>query len=259
MAKPDYSMPGSPCWADLMTTDPDRAVDFYGQIFGWTAERGGEEFGGYISFAKDSQGVGGAMQSRPDTGPPNVWSVYLSARDANATAEAAPQHGGRVHVPPLQVMDLGTMSFLEDAGGAAIGVWQAGSHTGFDVIGESGTPNWFELFTRDYDAAVRWYRDVFGWETAVVSDTDEFRYTTLGEGENQRAGVMDATGFLPDGVPAHWSIYFGVADADAAVAEIERLGGSVVQSAETTPYGRLAQVADPMGAMFKIIDPSRAQ
>lgn len=87
-----------------MTTDPDRAVDFYGQIFGWTAEQGGEEFGGYISFAKDSQGVGGAMQSQPDTGPPNVWSVYLSASDANATAEAAAQHGGRVHVPPMQVM-----------------------------------------------------------------------------------------------------------------------------------------------------------
>jgi hypothetical protein len=33
----------------------------------------------------------------------------------------------------------------------------------------------------------------------TVSDTPEFRYTTLGEGEGQLAGVMDASGFLPDG------------------------------------------------------------
>jgi predicted enzyme related to lactoylglutathione lyase len=65
------------------------------------------------------------------------------------------------------------------------------------------------------------------------------------------AGVMDAKGFLPDGVPAHWSVYWEVDDASAAVAQVRSLGGSVVQDAEDTPYGRLATVADPNGAQFK--------
>ena len=73
---------------------------------------------------------------------------------------------------------------------------------------------------------------------AVASDTPEFRYTTLGEGDEQLAGIMDASAFLPEGVPAHWSVYFGVDDADAALAKIVDLGGSIVMAAEDTPYGR---------------------
>lgn len=257
MPQPDLAVPGAPCWIDLTTSDPDRALEFYGQLFGWTAERGGGEFGGYISLFKDGQGVAGAMQSQPNTGPPNVWSVYLATDDAQATADAATANGGRVQAPPMPVADLGSMVFLEDAGGAAIGAWQPGKHTGFDVVAEPGTPAWFELHTRDYATTVDFYKNVFHWDAHVASDSDDFRYTTLGEGASQQAGIMDASRFLPEGVPAHWSIYFAVADADAALTAIEQLGGSIIMPAETTPYGRMAQAADPMGAMFKIVDPSK--
>ncbi len=45
---------------------------------------------------------------------------------------------------------------------------------------EPGTPSWFELHTRDYRAAVLFSVDVLGWDAHVASDTDTFRYTTLG-------------------------------------------------------------------------------
>jgi predicted enzyme related to lactoylglutathione lyase len=122
------------------------------------------------------------------------------------------------------------------------------------VLDEPGAPGWFELHTRDYERTVAFYRDVFGWDVHTAADTPGFRYSTLGEGEGQLAGIMDAGGdFLPEGVPAHWSVYFSVESADAAVETIVRLGGSVVQPPEDTPYGRLATVADPTGAMFKLI------
>lgn len=63
---------------------------------------------------------------------------------------------------------------------------------------------------------------------------------------------MDATGFLPEGVPAHWSIYFGVDDVDKAVAQISDPGGSTILRGEDTPYGRLATAADPTSAVFKL-------
>jgi predicted enzyme related to lactoylglutathione lyase len=115
------------------------------------------------------------------------------------------------------------------------GVWQPGTHPGFGRIAEPGAPSLFELHTRDYDAAVAFYRDVFRWDTHAVSDTPEFRYTTHGSGDDQTAGIMDASGFLPDGVPAHWSIYFGVEDTDAALAKIVGSGGSIVMPAQDTP------------------------
>ena len=55
---------------------------------------------------------------------------------------------------------------------------------------------------RDYEAALEFYREVFGWQTQAVSDTPEFRYTVLADGEEQLAGVMDASSFLPKGAPA---------------------------------------------------------
>jgi hypothetical protein len=64
---------------------------------------------------------------------------------------------------------------------------------------------------------------------------------------------MDASGFLPDGAPASWNIYFSVEDADKALGQVEQLGGGVVIPAEDTPYGRLATATDPTGAVFRIV------
>jgi len=63
---------------------------------------------------------------------------------------------------------------------------------------------------------------------------------------------MDSSAFLPAEVPSHWAVYFSVADVDAALAKVVELGGSIVRPAEDTPFGRIADVTDPTGAMFKL-------
>jgi predicted enzyme related to lactoylglutathione lyase len=252
MSTRDVTPIGAPCWVDIFTTDTDKTKAFYGELFGWTAEDAGEEFGGYITFSKKGVPVAGGMKNDGQSGTPDVWSVYLAVQDAKATVDAAVAHGGQVVVPAMDVGDLGTMAVVTDDGGAVIGMWRPGTHKGFGLYDEPGTPSWFELHTRQYDKAVPFYRAVFAWDAHTMSDTPEFRYTTYGEGDTALAGVMDATAYLPEGVPSHWLVYFGVADADAAVAKIAELGGSVLMPAADTPYGRLAQVADSTGAVFSI-------
>jgi predicted enzyme related to lactoylglutathione lyase len=248
---------GAPCWIDLMTSDTQRSRRFYGQLFGWAAEQPAQEFGGYFNFRKDGVPVAGCMPSQsPEM--PDVWSVYLATEDARKAVDAATDHRGQIIVDAMDVADLGTMAVVTDPGGAAIGIWQPGRHQGFGAVGEPSSPSWFELHTRDYQAAVTFYREVFGWDTHTLSDTPEFRYTTLGQGDHSLAGIMDATNFLPDGVPAHWSVYFGVADTDAALVRVVDLGGSITRGAEDTPYGRLAAAADPTGAQFKLVGPTEA-
>jgi uncharacterized protein len=249
---------GAPCWVDLMTSDPAGSRAFYGEVFGWAADNPQPEFGGYFNFTKNGVYVAGGMANQPDMDVTNVWSVYLTSDDARKTVEAAASSGGHVVVPAMDVGELGTMAVVVDPGGATIGLWQPGLHQGFGVHGEAGTPSWFELHTRDYEASIAFYRDVFHWDTSVVGDTADFRYTTLVHGDQQLAGVMDATAFLPSDVPSHWSVYFGVDDADAALSTIVGLGGSIVQPAEDTPYGRLATAADPAGARFKLVAPNEA-
>jgi uncharacterized protein len=251
MVKRDSAPLGAPCWIDLFTTDPDASKSFYGELFGWTAEDTGPEYGNYINFSKDGVAVAGGMQN-DGSGGPDAWSIYLATDDAKATADQAQAEGGHIIVPPMDVGTLGTMVVLSDPGQAAIGAWQPQDFPGFGVWGEDGTPGWFELHTRDYDAAVRFYERVFGWDTHVMGDTDEFRYTTLGEGENQLAGVMDGTISLPEGVPSHWAVYFAVTDTDATIDRAVGLGATVVSPAVDTPYGRLATLADPTGAGFRL-------
>jgi predicted enzyme related to lactoylglutathione lyase len=158
-----------------------------------------------------------------------------------------------VIAPPMDVADLGKMAVLIDPTGAVIGMWQPGTFHGLTVLGETNTPAWFELLTKDHANATDFYRTVFGWDTSTLHDTDDFRYTTANHGDDQVAGVMDAAAFLPPEVPSHWSVYFAVENADAAITKVTQLGGSVEQPAEDTPYGRLATVADPMGARFKLL------
>lgn len=253
----DTTVPGAPCWIDLMSSDTGRSREFYGELFGWTAEEPAEQFHGYFNFRKDGVPVAGCMSSQsPDM--PDVWSVYLATNDAKTTVDDAVAHGSQVIVAPMDVADLGAMAVITDPGGAAIGIWQPGRHQGFGVVNETGAPSWFELHTRDYQTTVDFYREVFGLQTHPVSDTPEFRYTILKHGDQWLAGIMDAAGFLPDGAPAHWSVYFGVADTDAALARITELGGSTVAAAQDTPYGRLATATDPTGAQFKLVAPNEA-
>jgi predicted enzyme related to lactoylglutathione lyase len=48
-------------------------------------------------------------------------------------------------------------------------------------------------------------------------------------------------------------VYFKVADVDATLAQIHKRGGTTVQPAEDTPYGRLAAATDPTGALFRLV------
>jgi hypothetical protein len=127
------------------------------------------------------------------------------------------------------------------------------------VHGEPGTPTWFELHTRHHAGALEFYRSVFNWDTTMESDTDEFRYATATaqSGGDSIAGVMDASGFLPDGKAPFWAVYWYSDDVDATVATVRSLGGSVLFEPEDTPYGRLATVTDPTGGEFRLHTPNR--
>lgn len=254
MPTPHHSN-GAPCWIDLMTSDTEKAKAFYGELFGWTFETGDQEkYGGYITARKNGRSVAGMMQKQEgQANLPDAWTTYLRTDDARATVKAAAEHGGQVYVEPMDVPGQGSMAMIGDATGAAVGLWQPGEMTGYELAAEPGTPAWHELHTKDYAAAVKFYEGVFGWDTEVMSDTPEFRYATLGAGDDAKAGIMDASGYLPAEVSSNWQVYFAVEDTDAAIEKAVAMGASVIDAPDDTPFGRLATLADPAGARFKVI------
>ncbi|MCC9178917.1 VOC family protein [Arthrobacter sp. zg-Y750] len=252
---PEVSAPfpaGAPCWADLASSDPQRAREFYAGLLGWEAAV--SEPDGYADFLHRGSAVAGLMPNSPETAYPDTWTVYLAFGDAAGSADAAAEAGGQVMLDPQQVGSKGSMALLGDPSGGTIGIWQPADHPGFARIDEVGAPVWYELLTSDYPAALRFYRDVFGWETEVLSDTADFRYTTVQSNGRPVAGVMDGAADLPDGIPSHWELYFGHTDVDAAADLAEELGGAVLTPPEDSPYGRMVQLADPTGAAFWLME-----
>lgn len=245
---------GSPCWVDLWTSDVEGSRRFYSELFGWEAQAPSPEFGGYFMFTRNGVPVAGAMGDMGDMPANNTWKIYLTTDDLTKTLEAAEADGAQIIGPAMPIADLGTQAVLVDPTGADLGAWQPDTFAGFTVLNEHGAPSWFELHTRDYARAVAFYGSVFHWDTNTVGDSDELRYTTMRDpqGEGELAGIMDAAAWLTPETPSHWSIYWEVDDIDAAVAKVKGLGGSVVDDAVDTPYGRLATVTDPAGARFKL-------
>lgn len=254
----DYSAPpGAPTWLDLTSTDPGRAAEFYRALFGWETEAPpNPEFGGYQSFTVHGKPVAGLSPTMGPDAPADVWSVYLRTDDPEATVAAVREAGGSVIVPPMQVGDMGTMMVAADCAGAAIGFWKAGNHNGFTEWGTHGTPYWFENQSKDYANSTEFYRQVTGARSDEVGTggaegaTGPERYAQLFFGDTAYAGIMDSAEVFGSEMPSYWQIYITVDDVGVAVDAAQKHGGSVVMGGEVTPYGTLAVIRDPFGALI---------
>jgi predicted enzyme related to lactoylglutathione lyase len=250
---------GTPCWADVSLPDLAAGQRFYGELFGWTFQDQGEEFGNYAMAAKDGRSAA-ALMGKADPAMPTAWSVYFASDDAAKTAAAIRQAGGQVVFGPDAVGDVGVMLGATDPGGSFFGVWQGGRHAGFDVVNEPGAFCWTENHTRDADAVDPFYEAVFGYQGQQIGDGTGFDYKVWslpGDPGAQVAGRMLRGDDVPAGVPSAFQVYFVVADCDDAAATVRRLGGQVVMEPQDSPFGRMAIVADDQGAHFAVIDVRR--
>ncbi len=256
MAERDTPWPvGTPCWVDLMTSDAAAARTFYEGLFGWELMVGPPEVGGYTMAEIGGRPVAGLGEMPADNPYPPAWSTYLATEDARATGEAITTAGGTLLIEPMDVIDVGVMAMASDPTGAVFGIWQARAHTGFRLANVANTLTWNELMTRDNAAAKAFYAAVFGYTYTEIGN-EEFQYSTIEVGGNTVGGLGTLPAEVPAEVPAHWRAYFAVDDVDEAVTKLTGLGGSVHRAAQDTPYGRMADVADPQGAMFSLIKPA---
>jgi predicted enzyme related to lactoylglutathione lyase len=112
---------------------------------------------------------------------------------------------------------------------------------------------WYELGTRDINAAIRFYTGLMNWGT-VSHDMGEMGtyYIFQLEGKEVGAGYqMGGPQF--EGVPPHWMPYVWVDDVYVTAAKVEELGGKLMMPATDMPnIGSMAIVQDPQGAHFAI-------
>jgi len=242
---------GLPSWADLASPDPDESASFYGELLGLEATDADEEMGGYRMFTIRERQVAGLMKIQDENQPPS-WTTYVNVSDADAVAEKVKEAGGEVVFDPMDVRDYGRMAVFADPTGAVFGVWQAGEHKGAGIVSEPGSVAWHQANTRDPEKALEFYSEVFGWDSEKV-DTGGADYWQLTKDDANVGGLFRMGDDFPDDVPAHWIVYFGVEDADAATEKAQEKGASVRAEPFDNEAGRFAVLQDPHGAAFALI------
>lgn len=112
---------GAFSWNELMTTDPAAAAKFYTELFGWETEDFPMGDMNYTVLKVDGKPVGGIMPT-PDEcqGMPPMWSIYLTTKDVDATAQQVTELGGQILRPPMDIPDVGRFCVLQDPTGAVI-------------------------------------------------------------------------------------------------------------------------------------------
>jgi predicted enzyme related to lactoylglutathione lyase len=116
---------------------------------------------------------------------------------------------------------------------------------------------WYELMTPDPEGAKAFYDALVGWEIGpAVAEYNGYRMIGRSDGKFA-GGVLQLNDEMQrHGARPTWLGYILVPDVDRSVAVIEQAGGKALMPATDIPnVGRIAMVADPLGAPFYIMKP----
>lgn len=259
MAEFTTHTPGTFTWPELATTDQKSAVSFYSALFGWNVNEmplgPGET---YSMFQLNGKEVGAACTQQAQekqAGVPPHWNSYVTVKNVDESAKKAQALGGKLFMPPFDVMDAGRMAVLQDPTGAVFEIWEPKRSIGARVLNEPGALCWTELTTSDTKAAESFYTQLFGWTPKHSGAGSPMEYTEFSVNGTPTIGMMAKPAGMPAHIPSYWMPYFQVTNVDQSASKGKELGGKVMIGPQDIPgTGRFAIITDPQGAMFAVFN-----
>ena len=254
----DAPLRGRLMWVELMTKDLKAAEKFYTDVVGWTIT----PFDGlgmpYSMFTRSGDTmIAGAMTLPPELaqhGVPPHWALYVGVDKIEPAVNEVVRLGGGALSDVMEVPTVGRMQAMRDPQGAAFSVYEpADPPPTAEAAPEVGDLSWIELMTSDATAALQFYRALFGWQPGDAMDMGPMgKYQLFGRHLGPIGGMMNKPLELAQ-APPNWSIYFRVADLDAAAARVTAGGGQIVNGPMEVPGGdRIVNCMDPQGAAFSL-------
>jgi predicted enzyme related to lactoylglutathione lyase len=239
---------GTPTWIDLGIPDLERAMAFYGALFGWEFQVGPPEMMRYTQCLLGGRRVA-ALAENPDPDATAFWwNMYLATGDCDAAVRRIGAAGGTVVMEPMDIPDQGRMALARDPVGAQFGLWEGRGHVGCEVVNEPGSLLRNDLVTPDPGPARAFYAAVFDFTLDGNPDLPDFDFTFLRRPDGHEiGGIMGVAGAPSSG----WTTLFEVADTDAAAGRATAAGGTAT-APEDFVYGRTATVTDPFGTEFTV-------
>jgi predicted enzyme related to lactoylglutathione lyase len=243
---------GAPNWVDLATPDVEGATTFYSKLLDWEVEMSETPMGEYFIGKTSGRQVAGMMKAPPDTGDMAMWTVFINVEDLEETSQKVEAFGGTVVEPPFDIPEA-RIAVVADPTGAMFGLFSGPDIDGVWLTHDLGGVSWVETLTRDSAASEAFYTAVFDWK-AETQDKGGSLYTVFTLDGDMVAGMMTMPESVPPEAPAHWSVYFTVADCENAVARAVDLGGNALMPTMNMDTGRFAVLSDPQGGVFQVME-----
>ncbi|MDQ8756831.1 VOC family protein [Sphingosinicella sp. LHD-64] len=248
---------GSFVWYELMTTDPEGARRFYGDVVGWSF---GDPVPGDVEYRMIDapDGAAGGMltltQAMCDGGARPVWLGYLGVDDVDAAVAKAVTAGAKVQMAPFDAPGVGRIAMILDPQGVPIYLIRGASDADSTAYQRRGMGHvaWNELMTSDREAALAFYRDHFDYakEGAMDMGPELGEYSFIAHDGETVGAVMKAS----SEAPTVWQFYVRVPDVDAAADRIKAGGGQVLFGPMDVPTKERVLIGlDPQGASFGLV------
>ena len=240
-------------WYANLTRDTQAAVAFYTAVIGWGTQRWEVAGQPYDMLANGDNALAGLQPMPPTSEHPPHWLAYIGTPDVRATTALAESLGATVFVRLMAIPTVGTMSVMSDPQGAMFAAYQPETlPPSLPDDAKVGEFCWHELATTDAEAAITFYRQLFGWEILTAHDMGHMGvYNEYGLPGLPLGGLYTKPAEMPG--PPNWLAYVRIADLDAAVARVKVHGGTVILEPHEVPGGdRIAVFADPQGAPFAL-------
>jgi predicted enzyme related to lactoylglutathione lyase len=247
---------GKVIWTELVTPDLAAAERFYTGLFGWNFHDLSSGNDHYAVALLDGERVAGIVQHviRPGEKRQPAWLTFIAVRDVDAATRVAVSNGGKVVIAPRTFDSRGRQAILADPQGAVFAVLASFSGDPGDYLAAPGAWIWSSLMARDAGTDAAFYETVFGYDVFDLESEAGQEHVILSTDDYARASVNSMPADSARRHP-HWLNFVRVTDAAAAATRVITLGGSVLVAPRVDRHGgKVAVLADPMGAPFGVME-----
>lgn len=246
---------------ELVTPDLVATKQFYAALFGWTYRDVAGAATGYAEASLNGHTVAGLVHRPVRAGERRqpAWLSFFAVSDVDAAQKTALQRGAKVLFAPHSFPDRGREAVFADPQGAVFGVLASSSGDPPDYVASPGEWIWSSLLTNDPESAVAFYQSLFDYEVFELPASAGAQHLLLASHNYARASVNTLAGTPPNTRP-YWLNYVRVENTAAMTARVVALGGSVLVEPRLDRHGgRVAVVADPLGAPFGLLEWSETE
>jgi len=111
---------------ELNADDPERAVKFYQEVFGWNTQKwdGPQSYWLLMTGAEGQPGINGGLMRRSDNPLPTSTTNTIDVPSVDDYAQKVAEQGGKIVVPKGAVPGIGYVAYCEDTEGNVFGIMQ---------------------------------------------------------------------------------------------------------------------------------------